>query len=174
MFLQRHVIFPGLCATTSFDAALALFEKESNTLVSEVGSLAPLVRERRILVPRLPVIEDCSRFWSAAMVLEHLIIAGTGIKEVAQLLAAGRTPGRVTISAVKPHGELTGEACVDEFIEYSSNFLQAAAKLAPAKKSKSTHAHPWFGQLNLHQWICLAAIHQRVHRRQVEAIISRL
>lgn len=175
MFLQRHLIFPVLCTVTSFEGALRLFEKESRSLIAEVGMLAPLARERRILVPRLPAIEDCSRFWSAAMVLEHLIITGTSIQGVAQYLAAGRKPpGQASISAIKPRGELTGEACVDSFIEFSSEFVHTVRGLSAAKSSKVTFKHPWFGEINLHQWVCLAAIHQRIHRRQVEAIISRL
>ncbi len=174
-FLQRQMIFPVLCTVMSFEGALRLFEKESRSLIAEVSMLAPLARERRILVPRLPAIEDCSRFWSAAMVLEHLIIAGTNIRVVAQYLAAGRKPpGQASISANKPRGELTGEACVDSFIEFSSEFVHTVRGLSAAKSSKVTFRHPWFGEINLHQWVCLAAIHQRIHRRQVEAIISRL
>lgn len=175
MFLQRNLIFPLICRLTSFEGALALFEKESHSLIMHVSRLAPLARERRILVPRLPAIEDCSRFWSAAMVLEHLIISGSSIKNVVQHLAEGRQPaGAASIAAVKPRGELAGEACVDSFIEFNSQFLNAMHAVRSVKQTRASFSHPWFGQLTLKQWVCLAAIHQRIHRRQVEAIISRL
>jgi hypothetical protein len=36
------------------------------------------------------------------------------------------------------------------------------------------HPHPWFGPMTAHDWHCLAAIHHRVHRRQLERIVGKL
>lgn len=174
-FLQRFVIFPVLCKITTYDMAIKLFEKESKLLLREVTLIPEPLRDKRILVPRLPAIEDSSRFWSAAMVLEHLIIVGGRIKVVAQLLARGEVPpGKADTAAVKPPGELAGKICVSEYKKYSDDFLQSVRALRGDQWAKTTFEHPWFGPLTLHKWICLAAIHQRIHRRQIEAIISRL
>jgi hypothetical protein len=41
------------------------------------------------------------------------------------------------------------------------------------RNSGATHAHPWVGPLTAHQWLNLAAVHQRVHRKQIQAIRKR-
>ena len=173
--LQRFVIFPMLCKITTYDSAIRLFEKETKLLLREVTLIPEPLRDKRVLIPRLPAIEDSSRFWSAAMVLEHLIIVGSRIKIVAQHLARGETPpGKADVAEVKPPGELEGKFCINEYKKYSDDFLQSIRALRGDQWAKATFEHPWFGALTLHKWICLAAIHQRIHRRQIEAIISRL
>ncbi len=174
MYLQKTIVFPIFCKI-SFDSAIRLFEKESKLLLREVMLIPEPLRDKKVLVPRLPAIEDSSRFWSAAMVLEHLIIVGSTIKVVAQHLAAGeKPPGVADTAAVKPPGELSGVVCLDQYRVYSDDFLNAVRGLRGDQWATGTFEHPWFGPLTLHKWICLAAIHQRVHRRQIEAIISRL
>ncbi len=174
MFLQKNIVFPIFCKIT-FDSAIRLFEKESKLLLREVTLIPEPLRDKKILVPRLPAIEDSSRFWSAAMVLEHLIIVGNSIKIVAQHLAAGeKPPGEANIAQVKPPGNLSGAVCIEQYRTYSDDFLKAVRGMRGDQWATGTFNHPWFGPLTLHKWICLAAIHQRVHRRQVEAIISRL
>ena len=36
---------------------------------------------------------------------------------------------------------------------------------------ENRHEHPWFGELKAKDWSVMGAIHQVVHRRQIEAII---
>ncbi len=174
-FLQKFVIFPMLCKITTFDSAIRIFEKESKLLLREVALIPTPLRDRRILVPRLPAIEDSSRFWSAAMVLEHLIIVGGNIKIVAQHLVRGETPpGLADVAAVKPPGDLPGPECIEKFKIYSDDFLKTIRSMRGDQWATTTFNHPWFGPLTVHKWICLAAIHQRIHRRQIEAIIKLL
>ena len=175
MLLQKTVIFPMLCKITTFDSAIRIFEKESKLLLREVALIPVPLRDKRILVPRLPAIEDSSRFWSAAMVLEHLIIVGGQIKIVAQHLARGETPpGVADVAKVKPPGDLAGPACIEQYKIFSDDFLKAIRSLRGDQWATGTFNHPWFGPLTLHKWMCLAAIHQRIHRRQIEAIIRLL
>ncbi len=175
MLLQKTIIFPMLCKITTFDSAIRIFEKESKLLLREVALIPAPLRDKRILVPRLPAIEDSSRFWSAAMVLEHLIIVGGSIKIVAQHLVRGETPpGVADIAAVKPPGDLAGSDCLDQYKIFSDDFLKTIRSMRGDQWATATFNHPWFGPLTVHKWICLAAIHQRIHRRQIEAIIRLL
>ena len=174
MFLQKTIVFPLLCKI-SFDSAIRLFEKESKLLLREVTLIPETLRDKKILVPRLPAIEDSSRDWSAAMVLEHLIIVCNSIKGVALLPTAGeKPPGAADTAAVKPKGELAGAVCLEQYRRFSEDFLKTVRGLRGDQWATGTFEHPWFGPLTLHKWIVLAAVHQRVHRRQIEAIITRL
>jgi len=40
------------------------------------------------------------------------------------------------------------------------------------RNSRTTLRHPWFGEMNAHQWHCLAAMHQSVHRKQMQRILA--
>ena len=72
-FALRYLIFPAYCLTTSWDKALDAFQSEGQKLVTLVEPLSEEQLQRRVLVKAPLGIEDSSRYWSAAMVLEHLM-----------------------------------------------------------------------------------------------------
>lgn len=127
-------------------------------------------RARRVLVPSIRGLEDSSRFWSAAMVLEHLVIAGELITGGVELLAAGKVPeGEASIAAIKPPGAKSpaeAEAAYREFLP------RGEARLRGAVGTTSTLAfsHPWFGPLTAHQWACFPILHDSIHRQQLKEI----
>ncbi|WP_456381897.1 hypothetical protein [Hydrogenimonas sp.] len=41
-------------------------------------------------------------------------------------------------------------------------------------RAPNRYEHPWFGALDPKGWMVMGAIHQTVHRRQIEAILKRL
>jgi hypothetical protein len=38
-------------------------------------------------------------------------------------------------------------------------------------RTRTRHVHPWFGALSARQWHALAALHNRIHRTQIERIL---
>src|SRR5215472_12523732 len=60
----------------SFDAA---FQRERERVRGLVGGLDANSAARRVLIRRVPGLEDSSRYWSVWMTLEHLRIVHRGI-----------------------------------------------------------------------------------------------
>lgn len=127
----------------------------------------------QMLVPRPAGLEDSSRNWSAAMVLQHLVIVDSGIRELINTLSQKQEFGQeVRIADVKPdpaagHEQLgLLEDALQEYIDHVSTIKNL--------HTKGRHAHPWFGRLNGHGWNTLAALHTMIHRRQLEVIVDQL
>ncbi len=145
-------------------------------LCSETHKVLVLIRQlpmeqmkRQVLIPRLMGLEDSSRNWSAAMVLQHLVIVDSGIGELLSALSENQAFDReVRIADVKP----TPDAGQEQ-LAYLESALEAYLRQVAAVKNLHTarrHAHPWFGPLDGHGWHTLAALHTMIHRRQLEAI----
>jgi hypothetical protein len=126
-----------------------------------------------ILIPRVWGIEDSSRNWSIYMTLAHLIMVHDTIADIIEHLAAGQSYAReVRTADVKP-GYGCDAATVDRFQQGLTSYL-ARTSLPSNLCTRATHVHPWFGPLNAHQWHCLAALHETIHRRQIERIVRLL
>ena len=130
-----------------------------------------------ILTPRLIGIEDSSRKWSVLMVLEHLCLVNTEMIKLIQALANGTVPqGTIDIALYKPSSDVDYEA-MTRFRKLSAEYANVIGTLIDHHGNLQLPArynHPWFGSLNAHQWHCLAAYHQRIHKRQMKKIIAML
>ena len=158
---------------TSRDRAGSRFRREADRLLELVTPLDPAMGSTRVLIRRIRGIEDNSRYWSAYMVLDHLVRVNETIVEIVEHLAAGRKYERaVGIPDVKP-GPEAGPKVVERFAAACESYLLRIT-LLPQLKTEDRHVHPWFGPLNGHAWHVLAALHQSIHRRQVERIIGTL
>ena len=156
----------------TWDLALKLLHKEAKKIEQLVTKLDSNDLQKRVLIQRIFAIEDHSRDFSVNMVLEHLIIAGTGVMGIIHTLSQEKAfTKEVTIEGVKPHenGENTLEAFL-EFIKRYDNFINAL----PKKRSSMTQRHPWFIEFNNFEWSVFMFIHTFVHRRQIEAIAKEL
>src|SRR5437868_5532272 len=93
-FYERLVIqlyYVGLkYPRMKWETAVADFEAQTARIVQRLEPLTTEQAATRILVKRIPGIEDSSRFWSPAMVAEHLVIVATGMSQVIILLSQGR------------------------------------------------------------------------------------
>lgn len=158
--LTRNRIQDWLCAETRRVLAIA-------------GELSSEQVKRQVLIPRLAGLEDSSRNWSAAMVVQHLVIVGTGIGDLLRALGEDKAFEReVRIADVKP----TPDAAREQ-MGYLENALIAYLDQVAAIENLHTvhrHAHPWFGPLDAHGWHTLAALHTMIHRRQLNAIVRTL
>lgn len=120
-------------------------------------------------------MEDSSRYWSAAMVLEHLIIVGSLMSEAVVLLSRGVAPdSSLGIADVKPLGGVSHDQSLALFTEFLATTAHRMTVDVLDRESKKCLVHPWFGPLDLRQWHWLMAAHQRVHRKQLEAIRDNL
>ena len=107
------------------------------------------------------------------MTLDHLVIVGTAIAGVVGALAAGvAPPGAASTAAVKP--STTADAgAIDQFEAIARDYLARTGAVADLRSTVS-YRHPWFGPLTALGWHRLAAVHHRIHRKQIERIIRLL
>lgn len=146
---------------------------ETNRVLAVARDLPVEQLTRQVLIPRIAGLEDSSRNWSVAMVLQHLAIVDAGIGEILGALSEDKAFGRETrVADVKP-----ASAAGQEQLARLEQALAAYLKQVAAIKDLHTvrrHAHPWVGPMNGHGWHTFAALHTMVHRRQLETIVRRL
>jgi hypothetical protein len=172
--LTRYLVFPFGTAWLSWDRAGRLFEAEGRRLLDRARGLSDDQLTQRVLIRRVFGIEDSSRHWSVAMTLQHLIIVGSAIAEfLPKLLEGAPLDTVVDIAQVKPPGD-TGPDVKRAFEAFQRSYLDGIAARPRDRDAGGRLAHPWFGELTAYEWHCLAAVHQRIHRRQVERIIAGL
>lgn len=147
--------------------------RETSRAIALAASLPPALARQRVLLPRLTGLEDSSRYWSANMVLQHLFIVTSGIRQISEMLAKDQAFGRqVRIAEVKPAANAGPEeqkylqAAVDDYVA----LLDSLGEL----HGHGRHSHPWFGPLDLRGWHALSALHATAHRRQIEQIVELL
>jgi hypothetical protein len=127
----------------------------------------------RVLIERVPGIEDSSRNWSVFMTVEHLEIVNSEIAALLHLLSAERQTERlVRIEEFKPNPE-AGPEQLESLESVLTHYTRSVADLG-SLNAKARHVHPWFGPLTARQWHALAAVHNRLHRLQIERILRGL
>lgn len=171
-FVTRWILFPVAGVVLDRRRALALYESEGRRILGMARGLDQRALSTRVLIPRVRGIEDSSRDWSVAMVLEHLLIVGSGIRGTILSLSRGQVPElEVRIENVKPSPSAGPEA-VDRFADWlaaANDGLDAIPLPAEPRLP-----HPWFGPMTAAQWMKLNAVHNRIHRVQIERIVERL
>lgn len=173
-FFAKNVIFPVFCGYHSWNRSELLYKQESDLILNCCVHLHPKDMTKPILIDRIFGIEDSSRYWSVSMTLEHLMIVGLRVREAIIMLSQGRAPSeKADIAAVKPVGE-KGHEIIEEFRTFVDDYVYQIQERAENRKSKTTYEHPWFGPLTAYQWVVLGAMHQRIHRRQIERICIQL
>ena len=173
-FMAKYILLPGAYKSTSNHDARRFFEIESNKICRLFEKTDRANLTKRVLIQRLRGLEDSSRYWSASMAVEHLVIVGKGITgTVVDLTGGGTTRKPVKIEDVKPNQQLETEEVLKAFEEMTRDFLSLPIeKLDDYPKAK--YPHPWFGPMNARQWYILAGRHQAIHRLQIEKILEGL
>ena len=152
--------------------AMAHFEAERILIREELGRIPVDRRGERVLISRLPGLEDSSRWWSAWMTLDHLRICHEVFAGVIRELHEGRLPpGMADTAAVKPSPE--AGAAVEEAFDRSCEVFLASSRLARTAGNLAW-PHPWFGPLDARGWHALGAMHLGIHRLQLRAISRNL
>lgn len=95
-------------------------------------------------------------------VLDHVQIVDEGITLIVTTLTSDRLfPQEVRIQDVKPN------------LASGPGYESSVIKLGTLGQ-KLRHPHPWFDPMTAHDWHGLAAVHHRVHRRQLQRIVEKL
>ena len=158
-------------AVMSDDRALGLFDRMSTGILRFIAPIDIGVLSDPFLIPRLQGMEDSSRNWSVLMVLEHLNMVNRAIMLTIRELHSNRAPfDEVKIAHYKPSPDVDA-GVIDEFQETNRRYRNFVLSHKPLRTSMQ-HVHPWFGFLDGHSWHVLAAVHQRIHSRQIQKILS--
>ncbi len=130
-----------------------------------------------LLISRVIGVEDSSRNWSVAMVLDHLCKTNVEMLVAVESLNKGIVPHcEVDISLYKPDPDV-GDDVFDRFNSINERYVSSLEQLFAKRKILLRHPtflHPWFGELSAHQWHSLAAVHQWIHHRQATKTITML
>lgn len=154
----------------SFDAR---FERERELIRALVGGCDAEAGSYRVLIRRLPGLEDSSRYWSVWMTLDHLRIVHHEFARAIGALAREVVPdGTVSTADVKPSAE-AGPGVVAAF-EASCDALASVVAASSDLNTRARYPHPWFGPLNAAGWHALAGVHMSIHRLQIERILAGL
>ncbi len=170
-FFLRHLGFPFLNSIVSWEHALDIFEKEGEKVLSLARSMEKDKLFERVLVPKLFGLEDNSRYYSVAMVLEHLLVVGNALQNRIPMLSQGKSLDKeIKIEDYKPYMEID-DMIIDQYENFLHGFRKEVEENIDNVYLENRHEHPWFGELKAKDWSVMGAIHQVVHRRQIEAII---
>ena len=149
---------------------IAKFEQERAAIRALVDSCPVAQRGERVLITRLPGLEDSSRHWSLWMTLDHLRITNTAFIRVIHALTHGKAPpGKASTAAVKPSELVT--AAVEADYERTCDGVLAAITEAADLKTPQRFEHPWFGPLDAFGWAAMACTHMGIHRAQIQSIL---
>ncbi len=86
----KYVIFPMLNRLISWDKAWDIYGKGGEKIISMASDLDDEALFKRVLVPKLFGLEDNSRYYSVAMVIEHLLIVGKALQVRIPILSRGK------------------------------------------------------------------------------------
>ncbi|MCA9018457.1 MAG: hypothetical protein KDA77_24260, partial [Planctomycetaceae bacterium] len=74
-------------------------------------------------------------------------------------------------AAVKPN-PVHDRKILSDFSHFIQSFDRTLHTEVKHWDSGTRFRHPWFGLMNMHQWVCLAALHQGIHRKQIQYILK--
>ncbi len=171
--VARYVLFPYTTSRLSQTKAIDMVCEYGQRALA-VGRALPLKQlTTPVLIQRFPGIEDSSRHWSVLMTLEHLRITGESMARIVeQLVRQEPIEEVVRIEAVKPGHHLLAEPVFSAYETFLSGYRQRMESLQLMRKAGKSHHHPWFGEITDHQWLCLNALHHRIHWTQIQKILQ--
>lgn len=162
---------PFQASRSRWEDNVARFERHSRAIEEIARSLSSEQLNTRVLVQPILGLEDSSRYWSAAMLLDHLMIAGPFFHQIISDLSQGRVPPlEARVEKIKPPLQTHPAELIAQFHEFWAGFVPT---LKPGPDRRSTRLrHPWFGPLSSHQWMYVLSIHHGVHLQQMKQIAA--
>ncbi|MEZ4845603.1 MAG: hypothetical protein R2877_01105 [Bdellovibrionota bacterium] len=176
-FILRYLYYPAKLKQTTWSGNLDRLHRETRNIINICDELTEQEFQTRILIPRLRGMEDSSRYWSAALTIDHLMITLKGMAHVAFELGCGHHYDQKTGTAeVKPKQEdVTNKATMLHNLKTLTD--ETIGKLKPLAVDHSLENqadHPWFGFITADGWVWTLAQHQALHRKQIQLIVKRL
>ncbi len=156
----------------TWDMAPVALEAAAVRLYETANALPDDALRTRVLVPPMNGLEDSSRYWSPAMVLQHLVMTGDIFSEIILQLSRGepvtdrRGPGDVKPAAAADRTD------VEAFRALHSGVGERLRTGAGPDRDGAKFPHPWFGPLTARDWFGLFATHLLIHERQLKAILN--
>jgi hypothetical protein len=138
---------PGAWSIDDVLHHLALSEEASAKLMS-------LLHERAV---KDSIGTDPSPETSLLRSIDELVEAASGRKT--------RAPDRVT-----PLSKVEAPAALARLESARRRILESLETLSNFDGAKLTYRHPFFGELDLYQWLLVGSWHERRHARQIERI----
>lgn len=173
--MLRYFVGPFVADKTDWNVSEQTFHKVNGRILKEIENLSEKQLATKVLVPPQMGLEDSSRYWSAAMVLEHLVIVSEAVTNGIVELSNGRVPPvKVDIAAVKPLGSMPVNEAVAEFKLLVTDDFKKFLQQVGNKNSELNLTHPWFGPFKARQWFWLLGTHHGLHLKQLREIRKRL
>ena len=175
--VARYYFLPVKARQTTWEQSNFIFSHETDKILRLTAGMTLSQMQEPVLIPRIRGIEDSSRFWSPAMVMEHLMIVAPSMSDVVVRLSRGEVPDvQVDTALVKPTGSFSGAADIESIRSaFASSMMQAHLRVSQEVLDRGSRArlvHPWFGPLSAREWNWLLGSHQWVHRKQIQAILK--
>lgn len=169
--ILRWFVNPVITKKISWEQCEQNFFKSHQKIIQVLESIPADKVDIRILVPPQKGLEDSSRYWSAKMLVEHLLIVGTQVQSaIIRLSREEILKELVDTAAVKPSGNASYQVLFEKLKQFASEVPSDLNRNVHAKESKSKLVHPWFGPFNSKQWYWLLGTHASIHLKQLEEI----
>lgn len=173
---ERWLIGVGVRTAANFftkDRLTELFRLEAERAITLARSIDEEQGRRRVPVGRFFGSEGSSSHWSVYMTLEHLVIVNSAIAATLPRLFSGLdVSDSVRVEELSPVPE-AGPEQLEDLAHVVERYTDMVDKLGNLSAG-SRYPHPWYGELSAAQWHALAAVHNSVHRRQVQRILRAL
>jgi len=168
----RLFLVPIVRIVMNWTISRLLIKREVKIIKKLLSNISTKKLQQKMSIDRTFAIEDNSRQFSVNEVLEHLVIAGTLVKEVIESLSQEKEVDfDIKIENVKPKENKENQ--LEYFLEFYQDYDKFIKDL-PKKQSKMTKAHPWFVKFNNFDWNNFMFMHTFIHRRQIQAILKEL
>ena len=168
-FFVQNILLPLCRVFLGWKSSKRWFDYELATIRKMIENLSRDALEKRVLINHFFGIEDDTRDWSIALVIEHITVVNAGIIEVIKTLSKEEAHlSEVSIQAVKPDNRGLTLNHLEKIVKEYESFIPQT------RNSKMTKSHPWFTGLNNRDWHTFLAIHTWVHKRQIKAILKQL
>ena len=172
--IAKYYFYPREMRKFKWRRSLDRMITETDRIIAIAEKLTPEQFTQPVLIPHIVGMEDSSRFWSVAMVMEHLIITMRGMTQIVEAIAAEKELNVTTsTAAVKPRGGAVEKSVMIK--NFNAATYEAVARLMPFADSASEKykvLHPFFGLIPAKGWVFVLGEHQSIHRRQVNEIIK--
>ena len=169
--LLRFIVRPLVAGREDPAKSRKRFERLHEKIRETYLQIPESKRELKVLVPSQRGLEDSSRYWSAAMVLEHLEIVGSGVGDLIISLSNGQVPGeKVDTALVKPPGVKSHDEALASFDRFRADLMPRLQDRIGNLNSPLRKVHQWFGPFTARQWYWLLGIHAGIHLQQLGAI----
>lgn len=169
--LLKYYVGPFMAKRAQVEQSRARFEKLHAKILEIARSIPPEMLTHKVLVKPQRGLEDSSRYWSAAMVLEHMLIVGEGCCHIIRELSAGRDPNvRPRTERLKPKGAGAGLELIEQFAKFTMTCMPEMDPLVRERDSSAAEVHPWFGPMRARAWFWLLGVHAGIHYQQLKQI----